>query len=78
MCKNHPDDSDFEGMKGSWRAAERLGTVRGQERPVMKAQLTAQDRRNNAMKLRIDAMKGACEGPLVKLCCIRRPQCWRC
>jgi hypothetical protein len=22
MCKNHPDDTGFEVMKGSWRAAE--------------------------------------------------------
>jgi hypothetical protein len=22
MCKNHPGGSGFEGMKGSWRAAE--------------------------------------------------------
>ena len=22
MCKNHPDGTGFEGIKGSWRAAE--------------------------------------------------------
>ena len=22
MCKNHPTGTDFEGMKGSWKAAE--------------------------------------------------------
>lgn len=22
MCKSHPDGTGFEGMKGSWRAAE--------------------------------------------------------
>ena len=42
---------------------------------MVKVQLTAQDKRNNAKKLRIDTMKGVYEGPLVKLCRIRRPQC---
>ena len=42
-CKNNSDDIDYEGMKGSWRAAQRLGTVRDQVRTLVKVQLKAQD-----------------------------------
>ena len=38
MCKNPPGGTDFEGMKGSWGATERLCTMRGHGRSLMKVQ----------------------------------------
>ena len=35
MCKSHPGDTGFEGMKGSCRASE-AETVRGHGRPLVK------------------------------------------
>ena len=44
-------------MKGSWRAAVRLGTVRDQERPMVRVQhqlhLMAQDGRGEAKMMRL-------------------------
>jgi hypothetical protein len=38
MCKSIPIGTGFEGMKGSWTAAEPWHCVRGQERPLEKVQ----------------------------------------
>ena len=53
MCKNHPAGTGFEGMKGSRRAAERFGTVRDQERPLVE----------DAASVAVDGpeLKGSCK-----------------
>ena len=38
VCKNHPEGTGFEVLKGSWRTAE-AGTVRSQRRPLVKVQI---------------------------------------
>jgi hypothetical protein len=59
-----------------------LGTVRGQEWPLVKVQLQwqlkAQDRRHHAEKLRLSIMKRVYERLFVKVqsSCSRRQQCF--
>ena len=77
MCKCHPGDTGFEGMRGHGEQL-RLGTVRGQERTLVKVQsqlqLAAQDWNGHAKKLRLVTIKGAYEKLVVKSGCSEKPQ----
>ena len=64
MCKSHPAGTGFEGMKGSWRAAE----ARHYERPRM----AAWDWMGHAKDLRLGTMKKAYGRLLGKPSFIRR------
>ena len=77
MCKSYPGGTGFEGMRGHEEQL-RLGTVRGQGRPLVKGQPQVQlglGLRGHAKKLKLGTIKGAYERLLMKPNCSRRLQC---
>ena len=77
-CKSHSGGTGFEGMKGSWRAAEawnceRPGKAIGEGASVV----VGSELKGSCKKLRLGTMKRNYERLLVKPSCSERSQCAR-
>jgi hypothetical protein len=77
ICKNHPGGTEFEGMKGSGRAAEawhhkRLWKAIGEG--TASVVVDGPGLKGPCKKLRLATMKGAYERLLVRLSCSGRPK----
>ena len=76
MCKNYSGGTGFEGMKGSWRAAEawnceRPGKAIGEGASVV----VGSGLKESCKKLKLGTMKRDYERLLVKPSCSRRTHC---